>query len=92
MKTIDSEALAAVTGGASAKKAMLDELITKFGGTGAISFSGRPETTHGAGGTTMSGAFTSKGWFGGEVKRSFNGTVGADGWVNGLKTRMLGSK
>jgi hypothetical protein len=93
--TLDNDQLSTVSGGASRSKLVLDQLDSKFGSDGVVSYIGKPsfKPTDTAGVSRATGKFDTNALWGGDTQRSFSALVDSKHQsVSGLHTSVLGSK
>ncbi|HUJ61266.1 MAG TPA: hypothetical protein VLX92_22335 [Kofleriaceae bacterium] len=96
MTTIDLDLLSTVTGGASERSTLLlDALDKRYGSQGVVSFDGKPtfKATGTPGVSSARGKFDTNALWGGNVTRSFTGTVDVPNHaVTNLHTKIIGSE
>lgn len=93
--TLDNDQLSTVSGGASRSKLVLDQLDSKFGSDGVVSYIGKPtfKATGTAGVSRATGKFDVNALWGGDTQRSFSALVDSKHQsVSGLHTKVLGSE
>jgi hypothetical protein len=93
--TLDHDQLSTVSGGASRSTLVLNQLDSKFGSDGVVSYIGKPTfTSTGTPGVSRgTGKFDTNALWGGDTQRSFSALVDSKHQsVSGLHTKVLGSE